>query len=114
MDVLRISAITDQRVHQRLLPLGPVREPLLGVELDRVDEAAELYLLAVNDPAIPAGIKEKALYQLGLMYLAPDNPHPNRDKAIEYLRRQLLDYPEGELSNKAGRHLDQALNVQPR
>lgn len=26
---------------------------------DRVDEAAELYLLAVNDPAIPAGIKEK-------------------------------------------------------
>ncbi|MDI2522863.1 hypothetical protein OLN12_17455, partial [Pseudomonas aeruginosa] len=57
---------------------------------------------------------EKALYQLGLMYLAPDNPHPNRDKAIEYLRRQLLDYPEGELSNKAGRHLDQALNVQPR
>ncbi|MBV6334144.1 UNVERIFIED_CONTAM: outer membrane assembly lipoprotein YfiO, partial [Pseudomonas aeruginosa] len=54
------------------------------------------------------------LYQLGLMYLAPDNPHPNRDKAIEYLRRQLLDYPEGELSNKAGRHLDQALNVQPR
>ncbi|MEW5070865.1 outer membrane assembly lipoprotein YfiO, partial [Pseudomonas aeruginosa] len=81
---------------------------------DRVDEAAELYLLAVNDPAIPAGIKEKALYQLGLMYLAPDNPHPNRDKAIEYLRRQLLDYPEGELSNKAGRHLDQALNVQPR
>ena len=81
---------------------------------DRVDEAAELYLLAVNDPAIPAGIKEKALYQLGLMYLAPDNPHPNRDKAIEYLRRQLLDYPEGELSNKASRHLDQALNVQPR
>ncbi|MEN1480174.1 outer membrane assembly lipoprotein YfiO, partial [Pseudomonas aeruginosa] len=45
---------------------------------------------------------------------APDNPHPNRDKAIEYLRRQLLDYPEGELSNKASRHLDQALNVQPR
>lgn len=30
---------------------------------DRVDEAAELYLLAVNDPAIPAGIKEKALYR---------------------------------------------------
>ncbi|MGV8744109.1 outer membrane assembly lipoprotein YfiO, partial [Pseudomonas aeruginosa] len=46
--------------------------------------------------------------------LAPDNPPPNRDKAIEYLRRPLLAYPEGELSNKARRHLDQALNVKPR
>ncbi|MGT4700610.1 hypothetical protein PDB1_05827 [Pseudomonas aeruginosa] len=49
-----------------------------------------------------------------MMYLAPDTPHPNRDNAIEYLRRQLLDYPEGEMSNTAGRHLAQALTVQPR
>jgi hypothetical protein len=77
---------------------------------NRVDEAEELYLLALSDPGIAADIKEKALYQLGLMYLAPDNPQPSRDKAIAYLRRLLVQYPGSELNNKAARHLDQALN----
>jgi hypothetical protein len=44
------------------------------------------------------------------MYMAPDNPHPSRAKAIGYLRHLLVDYPDGELANKAARHLDQALN----
>ncbi|KAF1053387.1 MAG: hypothetical protein GAK43_01444 [Stenotrophomonas maltophilia] len=77
---------------------------------DRVDEAAQLYRLGVDDPAIPADIKQKALYQLGLMYMAPDNPHPNRDQAIAYLRQLLTDYPDGDLAAKAARHLDTALN----
>ena len=77
---------------------------------NRVGEAEELYLLALSDPGIPADIKEKALYQLGLMYLAPDNPQANRDKAITYLRRLLVQYPASDLNNKAARHLDQALN----
>ena len=77
---------------------------------DRVGEAEQLYLLAVNDPAIPPDIRQKALYQLGLMYMAADNPRRSRDKAIGYLRQLLLDYPSGDLANKAARHLDQALN----
>ncbi|WP_374440764.1 outer membrane assembly lipoprotein YfiO [Pseudomonas panipatensis] len=77
---------------------------------DRVGEAEQLYRLAVSDPAIPADIKEKALYQLGLMYMAADNRHPDREKAIGYLRHLLVDYPNGDLANKAARHLDQALN----
>ncbi|MCP1646730.1 outer membrane assembly lipoprotein YfiO [Pseudomonas sp. GD04087] len=77
---------------------------------DRVDEAAQLYLLGANDPAIPPDIREKALYQLGLMYMAPDNPHPDREKAIAYLRRQLAEFPNGELADKGARHLDRALN----
>jgi len=77
---------------------------------NRVPEAEALYLLAVDDQGVPAGIKEKALYQLGLMYLAPDNPAANREKAIAYLRRLLLQYPDSDLGDKAARHLDQALN----
>jgi TPR repeat protein len=77
---------------------------------NRVDEAEELYLLALSDPGIPADIKEKALYQLALMFLAPDNPNASRDKAITYLRRLLVQYPQSELNIKAARHLDQALN----
>jgi hypothetical protein len=50
------------------------------------------------------------LYQLGLMYMASDNRHPDREKAIGYLRHLLVDYPNGDLANKAARHLDQALN----
>lgn len=77
---------------------------------NRVSEAEELYLLALSDPGIPADIKEKALYQLGLMYLAPDNPQASRDKAITYLRRLLVQFPNSDLKTKAARHLDQALN----
>lgn len=77
---------------------------------NRVPEAEELYLLALDDQGVPAAIKEKALYQLGLMYLAPDNPTANRDKAIGYLRRLQRQYPDSDLGNKAARHLDQALN----
>ena len=81
-----------------------------AVLTDRVAEAEELYLLALSDAHVQPDIKEKALYQLGLMYLAPDNPHAKRDKAISYLRRLLVRFPAGDLSGKASRHLDQALN----
>lgn len=77
---------------------------------DRVAEAEELYLLALSDAHVQPDIKEKALYQLGLMYLAPDNPHASRDKAIGYLRRLLVQFPASDLAGKASRHLDQALN----
>ncbi|MET1077895.1 MAG: tetratricopeptide repeat protein [Pseudomonas sp.] len=77
---------------------------------NRVAEAEELYSLALADPGVPADIKQKALYQLGLMYLATDNPQPSRTKAITYLRRLLEQYPHSELADKAARHLDQALN----
>lgn len=77
---------------------------------NRVGEAEELYLLALSDSGIAADIKEKALYQLALMYLAPDNPTASRDKAIGYLRRLLTQHPQSELNGKAARHLDQALN----
>ena len=77
---------------------------------DRVAEAEELYLLALSDAHVQPDIKEKALYQLSLMYLAPDNPHADRDKAITYLRRMLVQYPSGDLAGKASHHLDQALN----
>lgn len=80
---------------------------------DRVPEAEELYVLALRDPSISTSIKEKALYQLGLMYLAPDNPRADRDKGIGYLRRLLVQYPESELTAKVSRQLDQALNRQP-
>jgi len=78
---------------------------------NRVAEAEELYLLALRDPGVAASIKEKALYQLGLMYMAPDNPRPDRDKAINYLRRLLVQYPNGELAGKAARQLDRVLNT---
>ena len=81
---------------------------------NRVAEAEELYLLGLDDPHIGAGIKEKALYQLALMYMAPDNPKANRDKAIGYLRRLLAEHPDGELNAKAARHLDMALNLDTR
>ncbi|NQD92237.1 tetratricopeptide repeat protein [Pseudomonas sp. CrR25] len=81
-----------------------------AVLTNRVAEAEELYLLALGDGGVPVSIKEKALYQLGLMYLAPDNPGASRDKAIGYLRRLLVQYPDSSLSGKAARHLDQALN----
>ncbi len=77
---------------------------------DRVADAEELYRVALKDPGVEASIKEEALYQVALMYLAPDNPHPSRDKAIEYLRQLLAQYPNSELREKAARHLDTALN----
>lgn len=79
---------------------------------NRVPEAEQLYMLALGDPGIPADIKEKALYQLGLMYLAPDNPQANRDKGVSYLRRLLVQFPNSDLTAKASRHLDQGLNKQ--
>lgn len=81
-----------------------------AVLTDRVAEAEELYLLALSDPHVQPDIKQKALYQLGLMYLAADNPHASRDKAIGYFRRLLVQFPDSDLASKASRHLDQALN----
>ena len=76
----------------------------------RVAETEEFYLLGLADPHVPAEIKEKALYQLALMHMAPDNPAADRDRAIAYLRRQLVQHPDGALAAKAARHLDLALN----
>ncbi len=71
---------------------------------NRISEAEELYRLALGDPGVPDVIKEKALYQLGLMHLAADNPQPNRDQAIGYLRRLLQDYPDGPSHSPAIRY----------
>lgn len=80
---------------------------------NRVAEAEALYRLAVDDPGVPAVIKHKALYQMALMYQAPDNPRANRNKAIAYLRQLLQQKPEPKLSHKASAHLDRALNQGP-
>ena len=79
----------------------------------RVAEAEELYLLALSDAGVPAGIKEKALYQLGLMYLAPDNPRAERDKAIGYLRRLLVQPAErpGRAPSRPGAEPGHALTI---
>ncbi|WP_044873661.1 tetratricopeptide repeat protein [Pseudomonas sp. LFM046] len=77
---------------------------------DRVAEAEELYRLALSDDHVQPDIKQKALYQLALMYMAPDNPHASRDKAIGYLRRLLVQFPDSDLAPKASHHLDQILN----
>lgn len=77
---------------------------------NHVAEAEELYLLALSDGGVASEIKKKALYQLGLMYLAPDKPSADRDKAIGYLPRLLVQYPDSPLNGQAARHLDQALN----
>ncbi len=77
---------------------------------NRVGEAETLYSLALANSGVAADIKEKALYQMALMYIAPDNPQPDRDKAIAYLRQLLVKYPQSELAGKAARHLDAALN----
>lgn len=79
---------------------------------NRVEEAEHLYLLALADPGVPKDIKEKALYQLGLMYLAPDNAKRDRDKGISYLRRLLVQFPDSDLASKASRHLTEGLNTQ--
>src|SRR3989338_8129676 len=78
-----------------------------AVLTDRVAEAEQLYMLAISDPGVPSGLKEKALYQLGLMYLAADNPTHSRDKGIHYLRRLLTQFPDSELSDMAALHLSQ-------
>jgi len=80
-----------------------------AVLTDRVNEAEELYLLAIEDPGIPQVLKEKALYQLGLMYLAADNPRRDREKGINYLRRLLALFPNGALSGKASLQLGKGL-----
>ncbi|WP_137819881.1 tetratricopeptide repeat protein [Pseudomonas sp. 2FG] len=77
---------------------------------DRVAEAEDFYRLALSDSGVQADIKAKALYQLALMYLAADNPHADRDKAIAYLRQLLAQFPSSAQASQAARHLDQALN----
>ncbi|WP_375740038.1 hypothetical protein [Pseudomonas boanensis] len=66
-------------------------------------EAEELYLLALSETHVQPDIPEKALCQLGLMCLAPDNPHPDRDKAIAYLRRLLVQFPSDDQASKSSR-----------
>ncbi|MFI8479975.1 outer membrane assembly lipoprotein YfiO [Pseudomonas sp. NPDC078700] len=80
---------------------------------DRVPEAESLYRLALHDSGVPIAIKHKALYQMALMYLAPDNPRADRSKAIAYLRQLLRQTPEAQLRHKAAAHLDRALNLSP-
>ncbi|WP_339486379.1 outer membrane assembly lipoprotein YfiO [Pseudomonas sp. EL_65y_Pfl2_R95] len=80
---------------------------------DRAPEAEALYQLALKDPGVPLEIKHKALYQMALMYQAPDNPRADRDKSIAYLRQLLQQQPDPKLRHKAAVHLDRALNLSP-
>ncbi|BCD86955.1 hypothetical protein PSm6_33620 [Pseudomonas solani] len=77
---------------------------------DRVDEAEQLYSLALGDAHVQPDIKARSLYQMALMNLAPANPRADRGRAIGYLRRLLAEFPDAEQAENAARHLDQALN----
>lgn len=77
---------------------------------DKTLEAEQLYSLALGNSGVSDDIKAKALYQLGLMFMAPDNPQANRNKAVAYLRQLLTQFPDNDLADAASQHLDQALN----
>lgn len=51
-------------------------------------------------------LAEKALYNLGIIYISPENPAKNYSKALEYFTMLYNNYPNGSLANEAKNLID--------
>ncbi len=49
----------------------------------------------------PSSPKDKALFNMGLIYAYPDNPKKDYEKSLDVFRRLTKDYPQSDLANQA-------------
>ena len=83
-----------------------------AIQQDRLEDANGVYATVYENPGSSDSIKAKALYQLGLFYMSPQNKDQSIKKAT-YFFRKIIDEIGGTPQAKRAEHkITQLINTQ--
>lgn len=114
--------LTPEQIISRMDKSELLNEPAVAFDHDltpmskrailegRLDDAHGVYMTVYNNPGSSDKIRAKSLYQLGLIYMSPNNKKQNIQKATAIFRKLLEEFPDTEEFSKAESRLTQIAN----
>lgn len=102
----------EHLLQQPLTTLDPDLTPISirAIRDNRLDDANGIYLTVYENPGSSDNIKAKSLYQLGLIYMSPQNKEHNIQKSSYFFRKVIEEFSAEPISKKAQHKLSQLIN----
>ncbi len=80
------------------------------IEENRLKDAKGIYNAVYENPGSSEAIKAKSLYQLGLIYMNPQNQEASIKKSSYYFRKIITEFPNSKTAKKARKRISKLLN----
>lgn len=102
----------EHLLKQPLATMDPDLTPMSerAIRENRLEDANGVYLTVYQNPGSSDNIKAKSLYQLGLIYMSPQNQKRNIQKSSYFFRKVIEEFSNEPVSKKAEHKLSQLLN----
>jgi len=84
-----------------------------AIQQNRLEDANGVYATVYENPGSSDGIKAKALYQLGLIYMSPMNKEQSVKKATYFFRKIIDEFSNTPQAKRAEHKISQLINTQP-
>jgi len=118
----RTVQLTPEQILDRMDQSNLLQKPTTAFDQDltpmskraitenRLADAEGVYKTVYNNPGSSDKIRAKSLYQLGLIYMSPNNKGQNIQKATSLFRQIINEFPKTEESRKAQSKLTRIVN----
>jgi len=102
----------EQLLKQPISTLDPDLNPISqrAIRESRLEDANGIYLTVYENPGSSNSIKAKSLYQLGLIYMSPQNEKRSVKKSSYFFRKIIDEFSDEPVSKKAAHKLSQLIN----
>ncbi len=77
---------------------------------NRLEDANGVYGTVYENPGSSDTIKAKSLYQLGLIYMSPNNKKASINKSSYFFRKIIEEFPDNRLAKKAQKRISHLVN----
>jgi len=88
--------------------LNPISQR--AIRENRLEDANGIYITVYENPGSSDSIKAKSLYQLGLIYMSPQNQQRSVQKSSYFFRKVIEEFANEPVSKKAEHKLSQLIN----
>lgn len=77
-----------------------------AISSNKTEEAVQTYMKGYSDPNYNENMKSLAIYQIALIYMNRFNEDRNDSRALSYLERHLIEFPQSRLQPRIHQHID--------
>lgn len=113
-DQILAKADRNKLLNQPLMTFDEDLTPMSkrAIREGRLEDANGVYATVYENPGSSDGIKAKALYQLGLIYMSPHNKDRSVKKSTYFFRKIMSEFGDTPQAKKAERRISQIVNNQ--
>lgn len=77
-----------------------------AISRGKAEDAVQTYMKGYSDKSYNENMKSLAIYQIALVYMNRFNSDRNDQRALQYLERHLIEFPDSRLRPKIQQHID--------